>query len=102
MSKVLNLLGIARRAGKLVLGTDSVVKVLPSKKVTIVFVASDASSATYDKLDKKCFFYQVPVVNNFSTEELSKALGVTSIKVVALMDQGFAKVMKEELERGDI
>lgn len=102
MNKVLNLLGIARRAGKLVMGTDSITKVLPSKKIKLIFVASDASLATVDKIDKKAYFYQVPVVNRYSTEELSKALGVGSIKIIGIVDDGFAKSMKEEIERGDL
>lgn len=102
MNKVLNLLGIARRAGKLVMGTDSLVNALPSKKVKLVFVASDASDATYDKIDKKAYYYQAPVINKFSTEELSQALGVTSIKVLGLIDEGFTKAILKELERGEL
>lgn len=102
MNKVLNLLGIARRAGKLVMGTDSIVNTLPSRKIKIIFIANDASNATFDKIDKKAYFYHVPVVNRFSTEELSKALGVGSIKLVGVTDEGFYKSMKEELERGDL
>ena len=102
MNKVLNLLGIARRAGKLIMGTDSLIKVLPSKKIKLIFIAKDASLATIDKIDKKAYFYQVPVVNKFTTEELSKALGVGSIKIIGIADDGFAKSMKEEIERGDL
>lgn len=102
MNKVLNLLGIARRAGKLVMGTDSIIKVLPSKKIKLIFIAKGASLATTDKIDKKAFFYQVQVVNIFTTEELSKALGVGSIKIIGVVDDGFAKSMKKEIERGDL
>lgn len=100
-NKVLNLLGIARRAGKLVMGTDSLIKVLPSKKVKLIFMATDASFATKDKIDKKAYFYNVSVVTTYSTEELSKALGVGSIKIIGVIDDGFAKAMKENIERGD-
>lgn len=100
-SKVLNLLGLARRAKKLIMGTDSLLSVLPSKKIKLIFVASDASSATKDKIDKKAYFYNVSVVTNYSTEELSKALGVGSIKIIGIIDDGFAKSMKEYIERGD-
>jgi ribosomal protein L7Ae-like RNA K-turn-binding protein len=102
LNKVLNLLGIARRAGKLIMGTDSLIKVLPSKKIKLIFIAKDASLATIDKIDKKAYFYQVQVVNIFTTDELSKALGVGSIKIIGIADEGFAKSMREEIERGDL
>lgn len=102
MNKILNMLGIARRAGKLVLGTDSLINAFPSKKVKLVFIASDASEQTIDKFDKKAYFYQVRIINKFNTEELSKALGVTSIKVIGLLDEGFAGAILKELERGEL
>lgn len=100
MNKVLNLLGIAKRAGKLVLGTDSVLNVLPSKKVKLLFLASDVSEATHDKFDKKAFFYQIRVVDKYTTSELSAALGVTQIKLIGVIDQGFAEALIKEIERG--
>ncbi len=100
MDKVLNLLGIAKKAGKLVLGTDSILNVLPSKKIKLLFIASDASVATKDRFDKKAFFYQIRVVDEYTTNELSKALGVTQIKIIGVNDEGFAKALMKEIERG--
>lgn len=100
MDKVLNLLGIAKRAGKLVMGTDSVLSIFPSKKIKLLFIASDASDATRDKFDKKAFFYQVSVVNKYTTSELSASLGVAQIKLIGVIDQGFAEALIKEIERG--
>ncbi len=101
MNPILQLLGIAKKAGKLVLGTDAVVKNLSKQSTKMIFVAKDASCATIDKLDKKAFFYQIPVVVQYTTEELSQALGCPQIKVIALNDSGFAKTIQKEIERGD-
>ncbi len=101
MNKVLNLLGLARKAGKTILGTDSVIKLLPSKQIKLIFIANDTSFATYDKIDKKAYFYQVPTINQFSCEELSQALGVNAIKIIGISDIGFAQAIKKEIERGD-
>ncbi len=95
------LLGLVRRAGKLVLGTDATIKALQAGQVKLLFLASDVSYATYDKLDKKAYFYQVKVINNYSTEELSKAIGVNAIKVIGITDEGFANIFLKEKERGD-
>lgn len=101
MNKVLNLLGIARRAGKLVMGTDSLLNTLPSKKIKLIMMANDVSESTYDKIDKKAYYYKVPVINKFSTEELSQALGVSSIKIIGIIDEGFVKSILKEIERGE-
>lgn len=100
MDKVLNLLGIAKKANQVVLGTDTVLKVLPSKKIKLLFIASDVSVATKDKFDKKAFFYQIKVVDKYTTDELSKALGVMQIKIIGICDEGFAKALMKEIERG--
>lgn len=99
MNKTLNYLGLARKAGKIVLGTDAVLKNLNSHKIHLIYVASDASFATIDKVDRKGFFYSIPVNKKYSTTDLEHALGVSNIKVLGVTDVGFAKKMMEELER---
>ena len=54
--KILQLLGLATRAGLLVSGEDIVIDAMQKKKAKIVFLGSDASSNTLDKFQKKCFF----------------------------------------------
>ena len=40
-------------------------------------------------------------MEGYSTEELSKALGIEVIKIIGISDLGFAKALKKEIERGD-
>jgi len=87
--RILNLLGLAFKAKKIITGEENVVFGLQSNKCKIVFVANDASSKTIDKFEKKCFFYNVDFNNKFSTDELTKSVGKTLVKVMALTDQGF-------------
>lgn len=101
MDKLLNYLGLAKKAGKLVQGTDAVLKNLRSEKTNIMFVASDASDATKEMVTKKGLFYNIPVIDKISTDELSKSIGANNIKVIGVNDTGFAKAMLVELERGD-
>lgn len=91
--KILNLLGLANKAGKIVSGEDSVIKALQQKKAKIVFVASNSSSNTLDNFDKKCFFYDVPVCFDYSDDALSKAIGKTR-RIIAITDQGFYEALK--------
>lgn len=90
MNKILNYLGIAKKAGYLIAGTDVVTAGL-GKKVKLVIVAKDASDATKDKLDKKCYYYHTKLIIDFSTEEIAQAIGTKNPKVIAIIDSGVAK-----------
>ncbi len=100
MSKrALNYLGIAKRSGNLVCGTDMVVSSLPTNKLKLIFLANDASENTKDKITKKAFFYKLEVIDKFSSSELSKAIGKDHIMVMALIDDGLTKAFLKEIER---
>jgi ribosomal protein L7Ae-like RNA K-turn-binding protein len=99
--KALNLIGLAYRAKKVTRGEDSTLSALQTQKTTLVFVAKDASERTKDQFLKKCFFYHVPVSFDFSTEELSKAIGRPMCKIMAITDQGFQKALEKILNRGE-
>ena len=96
-TRILNMLGIANKAGKLVTGEDSVISGLQKRKVKMVFVSNDASASTIDKFDKKCFFYHVQCINTFSSDELSGAIG-RSRKIVGITDSGICDAIKKIME----
>lgn len=94
-NKILNLIGLAKKAGKAVVGDDTVMMSLRSNKLKIVFVANDASARTIDKYEKKCFFYNVEVNMAYNSNELNHAIGKENAKIVGITDNGFHKAIKE-------
>lgn len=94
--KVLNLLGLAMRAGKVVSGEELALKEVRNKQARIVFVASDASENTKKKVQDKCNFYSVTCSQAFEQWELSQAIGRPRM-VISVVDNGFAKKMRELL-----
>ncbi len=90
---VLNMLGLAKRANKLVFGS-LVLEEVRQGHVSLLFLATDASEGTKKKYRDKCLFYGVDVDETMSIEELSQAVGMTNRVVVGVVDQGFAKRMK--------
>ena len=92
--KVLNLLGLARRASKLVTGQELVLSRIRSNKVNIVFVASDSGKNSLKQFTDKC--NNVFLCKSFTKEELSSAIGQKR-SVIAVNDIGFANRMKELL-----
>ena len=95
----LNYLGIAKRSGNLICGTDMVVKSLPASKIKLIILANDASSNTKDKIIRKAYYYQIQVYEKFSSLELSQAVGASHLMVIGLTDEGLKQAFLKEVER---
>lgn len=88
------MLGLAMRAGKVVIGTEMVCNSLAKAgRVRLVLVASDASESTKKKIRTKCEFYGVRKEElPLDTGEIGKLLGKTyGPAAVAVADEGFAR-----------
>ena len=96
-TKILNLLGLAMRAGKLVTREELTLKDIRANKAKFVFVAQDASENTRKKIKDKSSYYNVPVSELFSQFELSQAIGRPRM-VIGVTDAGFATKIKELLK----
>lgn len=97
--KLLNLLGLACKAGYIVSGEDNVIVEMRKSKAKIVFVGSDSSPKTIDNFKRKCYFYKVPCNFDYTSEELGNAIGKVR-HIVALCDANFYKALKKYL-RGE-
>ncbi|HFI0291998.1 TPA: YlxQ-related RNA-binding protein [Streptococcus suis] len=95
--KILNLLGLAQRAGRLISGEGLVVEAIQKQQAKLVFLAADAGPNLSKKINDKSHTYQVEVVTAFSTLELSGAVGKAR-KVLAVTDAGFTKKMRSIME----
>ncbi|MGM9907556.1 L7Ae/L30e/S12e/Gadd45 family ribosomal protein [Limosilactobacillus sp.] len=91
---VLNLLGLARRAGQLTSGEGIVLKNIQTNKAKFVFLASDAGKATAKKFTDKCSFYRVPYSQQFTRKQLSQATGQART-VFGVMQSGFARKFED-------
>lgn len=94
--KILNLLGITRRAGQLQSGEEIVLNKIQTQKAKFVFLASDAGKASSKKISDKCKFYKVPFSTLFTKSQLSQATG-QSRTVFCVMQSGFARKFEELL-----
>ena len=101
MDKILSLCGLARRARKVITGTDAVIDFMSKGKVNLIFVASDASDATKDKMDKKCFFYHVNIIDKYTSLEIDQAIGTNNSKVIGIIDKGFASEINKLLNKNN-
>lgn len=95
MHPILNLLGLAFRAKKVVSGEDFCVEGIRKGEIKYLFLASDAGINTTKKITDKAKYYNVVLDNRFTSSELSGAIGKNNRMVIGVIDIGFAKKMKE-------
>ena len=90
--KFLFMLGLCRRAGKIITGTDLVTKSLPSKKTYLVIYTEDASENTKKRVTDKCSFYGVECqMVPYSSLVISDAIGKAgSVCTIGITDTNFA------------
>lgn len=99
MNKALSGLGLAMRAGKLVTGDEIVLKAIRSAEAKLVILAGDASANTQKKYRDKCGTYKVPLMVGFDREVLGSSVGKPERVVLALIDQGFADMVRKAIAK---
>ena len=98
-NKVLSLLGLATKAGKVASGEFSTEKSVKTGKGFLVLVADDASQNTKKKFQNMCDFYEVPIYFIANKEELGRFCGKEFRASLAGQDENFAKAMLKELQK---
>ena len=93
--KLLSLLGMCRRAGRLSCGHDAAIGSVRSKSAKLCLLSSDSSQRLRKEIEREASFEgrDIPVKLMLSTmEEIGTATGLKSA-VVSVNDEGFAKTM---------
>ena len=98
-NKVLSLLGLATKAGKVASGEFSTEKSVKTGKGFLVLVADDASQNTRKKFQNMCDFYEVPIYFIANKEDLGRFCGKEFRASLAVQDENFAKAMLKELQK---
>ncbi len=93
MDKILQNLGLCKKANKLVAGFDIVQEKMSKGLVKMIFIANDASANTISHLESKSCYHNVIVNKNYSSIELNNAIGLNNIKVIGITDIGFVKLL---------
>ena len=95
--KVLQTIGLATRARRLVTGEDVCQRQLRAGKGKLCIVAEDASDNTKKRFSNMCNYRNVEIVFFGKKDELGKFTGKESRTVIVIIDDGFAKKIKELL-----
>ena len=95
-SKAEGMIHLARKAGKLIYGSDAAVKAVRSGKAFLVILAGDASDNTRKLMNNKCHSFGTPIIEMMSAAELGEKFGKSDISVLAVSDKNFAKAIIEQ------
>jgi ribosomal protein L7Ae-like RNA K-turn-binding protein len=95
-AEALGLLGLARRAGALALGTQEARRLLASGRIRLILFAADASHKQLDKVRGLAEGRGVPVRWVSRRIVMGKAVGAGPLSVVGIREGSFA----EQLLRG--
>lgn len=95
---ILNFLGIAKRANKIVSGENTLLSEIRNGKVHFLFIASDTGPSTSKKFLDKSNYYHVSVNTMYTKEVLSNAIGMKRT-IIGIKDQGISKKMIELTNR---
>ena len=103
-NKLENILGLARKAGAVIAGTDLVIDSVRKRKACHVFICSDASEATVKKLYDKTSFYKTPITElDLSMNELSRCVGLLRpTAAVSITNKNFLKLFNLTKESTEV
>lgn len=94
--KILNLLGMARRANMLSLGHDACQTSADLGTAQTVIVSKDASDRLKEEMKHLCDKKKINiVVSDYTMNELGISLGAKMTAVLSVNDAGFAKRINE-------
>lgn len=94
MRDLLSFLGMARRAGKLIMGDRAVAESAASAK--LICTAEDLAPGSLGRAMKSAQKGDVPIITlPYGKEEIGRALGRTTCGILALTDDGFATQVVE-------
>ena len=99
--KVLNLLGLAQRAGKLSSGDFIVEKAMKKKTPKLVLLAGDCAANNEKKYIQLAELHHIPLRKVGSKETLGTAIGQHVRVVLAVEDESFAKALLKEQDQDD-
>ena len=95
MDDVLKLMGLIYKAHKMIYGEELINRM---KDVKLLFIASDISDKSRARLLKKCHFYDIDIIDKYSSDELSNSIGKENIKALGITDKGFKETILKKIK----
>lgn len=95
--KIMNLIGLATKAGKTASGEFSTEKAVKEGKAHLVIISEEASANTRKNFVNMCTYYEVPYYCLGEKGELGHAMGKEMRASLAILDAGLAKAIEKKI-----
>lgn len=96
--RILSMLSLAQKAGKVASGEFSTEKSVKSGMSFLVIVADDASDNTKKMFSNMCEYYEVPIYFFSDKVTLGHYIGKEFRASLSVNDEGFANSLKKKLD----
>lgn len=94
--KICGLVGLARNAGRVVIGLDNIYDACDRGTCSLIITAADAAKNASKKALNISKLYEVPLAESELTKsQLGHAIGFTEAAVIGIAHRGFAKAIIE-------
>ena len=102
MDKLLNLIGLAQKAGRLAVGEEPTGAAARARDARLILVAADAAENSVRRVRHfadagQCLWCRIGA----DKDALGRAVGRSSCAILAVMDIGFAEAIARKLAEGD-
>ncbi|HOZ54716.1 MAG TPA: ribosomal L7Ae/L30e/S12e/Gadd45 family protein [Clostridia bacterium] len=103
-NKVLGLVGLATRAGKVIFGTDACVEGIEKNKIKLIILTNDASERLKNKFIKLCELKNngVKVIIFGTIDTISSAIGKQNKAVIGIKDINFSNEIIKIINGGEV
>ena len=96
MNNILQLLGLAYKGKRIIIGDDILTSLRQNKKLSLIIIASDVSENTLKRFKDKANFYKVDYAILFTKEELGQSLGKDYVSAVGICDKNLKEKILNE------
>jgi len=97
--KIIQILSLCQRAGKLVSGETGCIKAVRDSSAELIILAEDASENTKKRFSDSAGFYNKKLIVIGDKLELGRAIGKDERAVLCVIDSGFAKKIAGMIEQ---
>ena len=93
MDNVLGMIGLAKRAGKIVTGAEICEAAVKKGKSKLIIIAGDISENGRKAITDTCKYYKVKYIEYADKSQLGKITGAEERAVVSVNDRGFSQTI---------
>ena len=103
-NKVLGMLGISAKAGKIVCGNDATIEDIERHRVKLVIVAEDASEKTKKNMKYICDKNRTTILEFGNIDEISRTIGKTNKAIIGIKSKSLSEAIEKLIKNngGDL